>query len=149
LTQAQPSVSPIGSFVRDLPIGKGLWKIFVALRNSPAAGHLWPLLSGALSLLVGFLIWRPWPLAGTSARGILVGVNVVSTGVALEPRRIHGPLQKAIFVASDVNATVRRALHSGSAWKVSQLATCPDFIPVMSQRARCSEEPCVNASGTT
>ncbi len=64
-------------------IGEGLWRIFVALRNSPAAGHLWLLLSGALSLLVGFLIWRPWPLAGTSARGILVGVNVVSTGVAL------------------------------------------------------------------
>jgi hypothetical protein len=99
-----PEIIPrLKSFVRDLPIGKGLWKIFVALRNSPAACHLWPLLSGALSLLVGFLICGPWPLAGTSARGILVGVNVVSTGVALVPRRIHGPLQKAIFVASDGN----------------------------------------------
>ena len=39
--------------------------------------------------------------------------------------------------------------YSCSARKVSQLATFPDFKPVMNQRVRCSEEPCVNASGTT
>ena len=39
--------------------------------------------------------------------------------------------------------------YSCSALKVSQLATFPDFKPVMNQRVRCSEEPCVNASGTT
>jgi len=33
--------------------------------------------------------------------------------------------------------------------KVLQLATCPDRSPVMNQRVRCSDEPCVKASGTT
>jgi hypothetical protein len=32
---------------------------------------------------------------------------------------------------------------------VSQLATSPDFRPFMNQRVRCSEEPCVKASGKT
>ena len=32
---------------------------------------------------------------------------------------------------------------------VSQLATSPDFKPVMNQRVRCAEVPCVKASGTT
>src|SRR5262245_7877830 len=40
-------------------------------------------------------------------------------------------------------------VQSCVAWKVSQLATCPDFSPFMNQRTRCSEEPWVNASGTT
>jgi hypothetical protein len=39
--------------------------------------------------------------------------------------------------------------QSRVAWKVSQLATSPDFSPVMNQRVRCSNEPWVKASGTT
>jgi hypothetical protein len=39
--------------------------------------------------------------------------------------------------------------QSRVAWKVSQLATSPDFSPVMNQRVRCSDEPWVKASGTT
>jgi uncharacterized membrane protein HdeD (DUF308 family) len=55
--------------------------------------------SGVLSLLVGFLIWRQWPLAGTSALGILVGANLLSTGVALLAlaHSMHATLRKAIF----------------------------------------------------
>jgi hypothetical protein len=36
-----------------------------------------------------------------------------------------------------------------SARNVSQLATCPDFRPVVNQRVRCSDVPWVKASGTT
>jgi hypothetical protein len=32
---------------------------------------------------------------------------------------------------------------------MSQLATFPDFKPVVNQRVRCAEEPWMNASGTT
>ena len=62
---------------------EGFWKIIVSLRSMHAAGYLWLLASGILSLLVGLLIWQQWPLAGTSAVGILVGVNLVGTGIAL------------------------------------------------------------------
>ena len=62
---------------------EGFWKIIVSLRSMHTAGYLWLLASGILSLLVGLLIWQQWPLAGTSAVGILVGVNLVGTGIAL------------------------------------------------------------------
>ena len=41
------------------------------------------LLSGALSLLLGLLIWNQWPLAGVWAIGILVGIELLSTGISL------------------------------------------------------------------
>ena len=100
-----------------------------------------------MSLLLALLIWQQWPLAGTSAVGILVGVNLVGTGIALLAfaGSIKNTLRKAIFVLPKQNC----GSQSGSAWKVSQLATCPDLKPVMNQRARCSDDPCVKASGTT
>ncbi len=41
------------------------------------------MMSGALDLILGFLIWRLWPVSGLWAVGILVGVNLLSTGMAL------------------------------------------------------------------
>jgi uncharacterized membrane protein HdeD (DUF308 family) len=77
-------------------IGEGLWKIAVSLRNRHTAGYVWLLISGVLSLLVGFLIWRPWPLAGTTAFGILIGANLLCTALPLA-RSMHETLRKAIF----------------------------------------------------
>ncbi|HEU0058561.1 MAG TPA: DUF308 domain-containing protein [Hyphomicrobiaceae bacterium] len=81
-------------------MAEGLWKIAVSLRNRHWAGYGWLLLSGVLSLLLGILIWRQWPLAGTSALGILIGVNLVCTGVALLAlaQSMHETMRKAIFV---------------------------------------------------
>ena len=81
-------------------MAEGLWKIAVSLRNRRWAGYGWLLLSGVLSLLLGILIWRQWPLAGTSALGILIGVNLVCTGVALLAmvQSMHETMRKAIFV---------------------------------------------------
>jgi uncharacterized membrane protein HdeD (DUF308 family) len=81
-------------------VGEGFWKIIVSLRSMHAAGYLWLLASGILSLLVGLLIWQQWPLAGTSAVGILVGVNLVGTGIALLAfaGSMKNTLRKAIFV---------------------------------------------------
>jgi uncharacterized membrane protein HdeD (DUF308 family) len=81
-------------------IGEGLWKLVLSLRNLHAPGQLWLLLSGALSLLVGFLIWRQWPLAGSLALGILVGLNLLGTGIALLvlTGSMKQTLRKAIFV---------------------------------------------------
>jgi uncharacterized membrane protein HdeD (DUF308 family) len=79
---------------------ESLWKIIVSLRSMPAAGYLWLLASGILSLLVGLLKWQQWPLAGTSTVGILVGVNLVGTGIVLLAfaGSMKNTLRKAIFV---------------------------------------------------
>jgi uncharacterized membrane protein HdeD (DUF308 family) len=62
---------------------EGVCKIVVSFRFRPANGWLWLLISGALSLLLGVLIWSQWPMSGLWAVGVLVGLNLMSTGFAL------------------------------------------------------------------
>ena len=64
-------------------VAEGVWKIVVSFRFKPAAGWTWLLASGALSLVLGLLIWRQWPVSGIWAVGVLVGVNLLGTGLAL------------------------------------------------------------------
>ena len=64
-------------------VAEGLWKIIAALGYRPAEGWVWLLASGAISLLLGLMIWNQWPVSGLWAVGILVGVNLISTGVTL------------------------------------------------------------------
>lgn len=61
----------------------GLWKLNSALRYRPAAGWSWLLLSGLVSLLFVYLLWRQWPLAGAWAIGVLVGLDLLLSGAAL------------------------------------------------------------------
>lgn len=64
-------------------IADGVWKIFTAFQIKPLSSWTWLLLSGILSLLLGLLIWSDWPLSGLFAVGILVGVNLLVTGVMM------------------------------------------------------------------
>jgi uncharacterized membrane protein HdeD (DUF308 family) len=62
---------------------EGIWKTIVSFRFRPATGWKWLLASGLLSLVLGSLIWRQWPVSGMLAVGVLVGVNLLGTGLAL------------------------------------------------------------------
>jgi uncharacterized membrane protein HdeD (DUF308 family) len=64
-------------------VADGLWKIIDSLQYVSVPGWLWLLASGAVSLLLGFLIWRQWPVSETWAIGVLIGANLLSTGFAL------------------------------------------------------------------
>jgi uncharacterized membrane protein HdeD (DUF308 family) len=64
-------------------VAEGVWKIVVSFRFKPAPGWTWLLASGAMSLVLGVLIWRQWPMSGVWAVGVLVGVNLLGTGLAL------------------------------------------------------------------
>ena len=64
-------------------IGDGVIQILTALRLPPGAGGIWVIASGALSLLLGVLIWREWPVSGENALGILVGVKLIMDGVVM------------------------------------------------------------------
>ncbi|MGD8235991.1 MAG: DUF308 domain-containing protein [Chromatiales bacterium] len=64
-------------------IAEGIWKIIASLGYRPAEGWFWLLASGAISLVLGFMIWNQWPVSGLWAVGILVGVNLISTGLSL------------------------------------------------------------------
>jgi uncharacterized membrane protein HdeD (DUF308 family) len=61
----------------------GVWKMYASFSFRPATGWLAMLISGALALVLGALIWLQWPLSGLWAVGVLVGVDLLSTGAAL------------------------------------------------------------------
>jgi uncharacterized membrane protein HdeD (DUF308 family) len=61
----------------------GLWKISTAFRYRKARGWAWLLLSGLVSLVFVYLLWKQWPLSGAWAIGVLVGLDLVLTGLAL------------------------------------------------------------------
>ena len=62
---------------------EGLWKIVASFTFRPASGWLAVLASGVIGLVLGLLIWMQWPLSGLWAVGILVGVDLIATGVAM------------------------------------------------------------------
>jgi len=62
---------------------EGVWKIIASFRFRPASGWLAVLASGVIGLLLGLLIWAQWPLSDLLAVGILVGIDLIGTGIAL------------------------------------------------------------------
>ncbi|QDS97559.1 HdeD family acid-resistance protein [Adhaeretor mobilis] len=61
----------------------GIWKVIASFSYRPASGWLALLLSGILTLVLGVLIWRQWPLSGLWAVGVLVGVDLLTTGISI------------------------------------------------------------------
>jgi uncharacterized membrane protein HdeD (DUF308 family) len=64
-------------------IVEGFWKIVASFSFRPHRGWLAMLASGALALLLGLIIWWKYPLSGLLIIGILVGVDLVVTGVSM------------------------------------------------------------------
>jgi len=53
--------------------------VFFQFRALPGSG--WILFDGIVTLLLAYLIWRPWPSSSVWAIGTLVGVNLIVSGV--------------------------------------------------------------------
>lgn len=62
---------------------EGIWKIITTFSYRTVTG--WPLMliSGLVSLVLGILIWRQWPVSGIWAVGVLVGIDLLMTGVSM------------------------------------------------------------------
>lgn len=61
----------------------GLSKIVSAIRFRFARRWAWLLISGLISLFFVYLLWNEWPLSGAWAVGVLVGLDLLLTGVAM------------------------------------------------------------------
>ena len=68
----------IGYFVAD-----GMVKIMYAFKHKPEPGWGWVLVSGIITLLLGLVLWRDWPLTGAWAIGVLFGINLIFDGWAM------------------------------------------------------------------
>ena len=62
---------------------EGIWQIIVSFSYRPISGWLWMLISGIISVLLGILIWQQWPVSGLWAVGVLVGVDLLTTGISM------------------------------------------------------------------
>jgi uncharacterized membrane protein HdeD (DUF308 family) len=61
----------------------GIFEAVGAFQMRPAKGWGWTLFSGILSLLLGLIIWGQFPISGAWAIGMLVGIRLLFSGVAL------------------------------------------------------------------
>jgi uncharacterized membrane protein HdeD (DUF308 family) len=89
----------------------GLWRIVTSFAYRPATGWLALLLSGVIALVLAWMIWSQWPVSGMWAVGILVGVDLISTGLALIVLAIT--LRQTTRLLQEAVETVKDRLSQG------------------------------------
>jgi len=63
-------------------MASGILEIVVAFQLRPADGWGVEFFNGAVTLILGILLWRQFPLSGAWAIGVLFGIKMVSSGWA-------------------------------------------------------------------
>lgn len=61
----------------------GIVESFWAFQIKPAKGWGWSLFSGIVTVLLGLMIWRQFPISGVWAIGTLVGIRMLFSGWTL------------------------------------------------------------------
>ncbi len=89
----------------------GISEIIAAFKIKPDQGWGWVLFNGIIAVLLGFMIWRQWPVSGKWAIGVLVGIHIVFSGwtmvvLGTGARRIAGALEDAVEDAVDYGQDV-------------------------------------------
>jgi len=64
-------------------IADGLFEIVGAFRVKPTKGWTWLLFSGALSFVLGVLIWQQFPISGALAIGVFLGIKLILAGLMM------------------------------------------------------------------
>jgi len=64
-------------------IAQGIVKIAWALNLRPAMGWGWMLASGVIAAALGFIVWAQWPMSSAWLIGVLLGVDLITTGCAM------------------------------------------------------------------
>jgi uncharacterized membrane protein HdeD (DUF308 family) len=62
---------------------QGFMQLFYASIYAPLTGWVWMLVSGILSILLAILVYTGWPLSAAWFLGLLLGVNLISIGLAV------------------------------------------------------------------
>jgi uncharacterized membrane protein HdeD (DUF308 family) len=62
---------------------QGIYKLSSAIRYRNIYGWVWMFISGLVSLVFVYLLWKQWPLSGAWAIGILVGLDLLLTGLSM------------------------------------------------------------------
>lgn len=60
---------------------EGILEIVVFFEFRSLGGSGWVLANGILTLLLAYLIWRPWPSSSAWAIGTILGINLIISGI--------------------------------------------------------------------
>jgi len=61
----------------------GIFEIVASVQAHPRAGWGWMLFGGIVSIWLGIIIWRQFPLSGVWAIGILLGIKLFFVGLIM------------------------------------------------------------------
>jgi len=66
----------------------GIFEIVASVQLHPRAGWGWMLFGGIVSIWLGIIIWRQFPLSGVWAIGILLGIKLFFVGLIMVTGRL-------------------------------------------------------------
>ena len=81
--QPVAALATLTLFLAGYFIASGVIEAIGAFGAKPASGWGWLLFGGIVSILLGVMIWRQFPLSGAWAIGTLVGVRMIMSGWTL------------------------------------------------------------------
>jgi uncharacterized membrane protein HdeD (DUF308 family) len=79
----------------------GIFEIIAAFKMKPESGWGWMLFNGIIAALLGFLLWRQWPVSGSYAIGVLFGIHILMSGIVMAvvgfgARRITDAIEETV-----------------------------------------------------
>ena len=80
VSQPVAALATLTLFLAGYFIATGIIEAIGAFSARPLQGWGWLLFSGIVSIVLGIMIWRQFPLSGAWAIGILVGVRLIMSG---------------------------------------------------------------------
>jgi uncharacterized membrane protein HdeD (DUF308 family) len=83
MTQPVAGLASITLLLVAYLVAAGLGDLFMALQLRPAEGWGLMLFNGIVTLLLGMMLWRQFPLSGAWAIGVLFGIKMIFSGWAL------------------------------------------------------------------
>ena len=83
VTQPIAALATLTLFLAAYFIASGVIQIIGAFGARPEPGWGWLLFGGIVSLLLGAMLWRQFPLSGIWAIGTLVGIQLLISGWSL------------------------------------------------------------------
>jgi len=60
---------------------EGVMEVVVFFQFRPLTGSGWILFDAIVTLILAYVIWRPWPYSSAWAIGTLLGINLIVSGV--------------------------------------------------------------------
>jgi len=64
-------------------IADGIFEIMGSFSMRPEQGWGWLLFAGIISLILGIMIWKQYPLSGLVAIGVLLGIKLIFAGLLM------------------------------------------------------------------